>query len=87
MQEFAMTVRSRLKVVIAEYNVSRLKAGHDALGIREIAVEVGLAPSIITGLTTNRTRRVDYQTLNKLCAFFKVQPGDLLEYVPDESDK
>ena len=28
--------------------------------------------------------RLEQDALNRLCAFFDVQPGELLEYVPDE---
>jgi len=34
-----------------------------------------------------RAKRVDMETLNKLCALFHVPVGQLLEYVPDPKQK
>jgi putative transcriptional regulator len=81
-----MTVRSRLKVLIAQRNLDRAHRGEDPLTVREIAEACRLAPSVITGLTANRSKRVDFDTLNALCGYFGVQPGELLEYVPDADD-
>jgi putative transcriptional regulator len=81
-----MTVRSRLKVLLWERNLARVKAGQAALTIRQIAEETGLATSTLTGLTANRARRVDYDTLNALCKYLDCKPGDILEYVADEED-
>lgn len=44
----------------------------------------GLAKGTITALYYDRATRIDFGTLNKLCEFLGVQPGDLLVYVPDE---
>jgi putative transcriptional regulator len=79
-----MTVRSRLKVLLWERNLARVKAGQPALTIRQIAEDTGLATSTLTGLTANRAKRVDYDTLNILCKYLDCKPGDILEYVPDE---
>jgi putative transcriptional regulator len=81
-----MTVRSRLKVLLWERNFVRVKAGLPALTIRQIAEETGLATSTLTGLTANRARRVDYDTLNALCKYLECKPGDILEYVADDED-
>ncbi|WP_054535519.1 helix-turn-helix domain-containing protein [Herpetosiphon geysericola] len=78
-----MAVRSRLKVLIAQYNVKRLKANQPTLTLRRLAEETGLALSTINGLTTPRASRVDFKTLNALCEYFDVQPGEILEYLKD----
>lgn len=79
-----MAVSSRLKIVIMERNLERAREGQPALTLRQLSADTGLALSTITGLTANRARRVDFATLNILCRYLSVQPGDLLEYVPDE---
>lgn len=81
-----MTVKSRLKVLIASENLKRAQAGQELLSQQQIARETGLPPSVVNGLATNRAGRVDFKTLNKLCRYFKCQPGDLLVYEPDEGD-
>lgn len=84
MREHDMAVRSRLKLLIAERNVERVKTRQPTLTLRQLAEETGLAISTVNGLTTTRANRVDFNTLSALCRYFNVQPGDILEYVPDE---
>ncbi len=79
-----MTVRSRLKLLIAERNLARIKQGLPEITQRDIAAESQLPLSTVNGLITGRAGRVDFRTLNRLCRYFNVQPGELLEYIPDE---
>lgn len=81
-----MAVRSRLKLVLAEHNTARIRAGEEPRTVRDLAKEISLSPSVITGLTSGRARRVDFETLNKLCKVLGCQPGDLLVYTPDEGE-
>ena len=77
-----MTVRSRLKLLIAERNLERIKHGLPEITLRQIAAESQLPLSTVSGLTSGRAGRVDFRTLDKLCRYFNVQLGELLEYVP-----
>jgi putative transcriptional regulator len=85
MQAQTMAVRSRLKLLIAERNIERIKTGQSELTIRRIAEEAGVPPSVISGLTAGRAKQVAFKTLDSLCRYFKVEPGDILEYMPDEN--
>lgn len=78
-----MSVRSRLKVLIAQRNVERLQRGEPELTQQQIADACGLSLSTVNGLTSGRSTRVDFDTLDKLCTYFNVEPGDLLERVPE----
>jgi DNA-binding Xre family transcriptional regulator len=78
-------VQSRLKIVWAEYNLKRARQGLDPVTLRQIAQSTGLAPSTITGLTTNRQQQVHFRTLSLLCAFFECSPGELFLYTPDDA--
>ncbi len=77
-------VRSRLKVVLAEHNMARLHAGQEPLKIRDLADEIHLSPSVITGLTSGRAKRVDFMTLDKLCKRLHCTPGDILVFADEE---
>lgn len=76
-------VKSRLKVLIAERNLERARQGQEPLTVRGVALAAGLAPSVVGGLTSNRSQRIDFATIDKLCRFFSCQPGELLEYTPE----
>lgn len=77
-------VQSRLNIVLAEHNLALARQGKPRLGIRELAAATGLAPSTITGLTTNRAAGLQFETLSALCAYFKRPPGDFFIYTPDD---
>ena len=56
---------------------------------RKITYEVimaatGIHKNTLTRLTNDRADRVAITTIDRLCAYFECQPGDLLIYVPDE---
>lgn len=78
-----MPVRSRLKVLIAEKNLERVRAGQEPWTIRELALAAKLSPSVVSGLTTNRAKQAHFDTLSRLCKVLECEPGDLLEYIPE----
>ena len=78
-------IKSRLKPLIMEHNARRVRAGQKPLSIRDFAAGAGLSPSVITGLNSRRARRIDFETMNKLCSMLSCQPGDLFEFIPDET--
>lgn len=43
--------------------------------------EMGLSPSIIAKFQKNRTVSTD--TINKICEYLHVQPGDIMEWISD----
>lgn len=52
--------------------------------IRGFATETGLAINTVSGLYHNTSKRVDMETLNKLCKHLKVSTGELIEYIEDD---
>lgn len=49
----------------------------------DLQKETGLSPTIIAKFQKNRS--VTIETIDKVCTFLKVQPGDIMEWVEDES--
>ena len=56
------------------------------IGTGDLAVKVGITPANLSILKTGRAKAVRFSTLCKLCECLNCQPGDILEYVPDEKD-
>lgn len=73
-------IQCTLRVLLAQLNLERAQRGEPPLSQAKIAEDTRIPPSVINGLVTNRTQRVDYRTLDRLCAYLGVQPGDLLIY-------
>ena len=77
-------VKSRLKLLINERNNERIRIGQPELTIRQLALDAGVPPSVVSGLTSGRAQQVHFKTLNRLCKALNCTPGDLLVYTPDD---
>jgi DNA-binding Xre family transcriptional regulator len=53
--------------------------------VQEVAEQTGLDRKAIARLENNKTERYDGDVLAKLCAFYGVQVGDLINYTEVES--
>jgi putative transcriptional regulator len=51
---------------------------------RELAERVGITEQNISLLKSGKVRGVRFDTLEAICAVLQCQPGDLLEYRPDD---
>ena len=51
---------------------------------RELAERVGITEQNISLLKSGKVRGVRFDTLERICEALQCQPGDLLEYLPDE---
>jgi len=51
---------------------------------KELATEVGITEQNLSLLRTGKVKGVRFSTLEKICQFLECQPGDILEFVPDE---
>ena len=54
--------------------------------IKSLHDKTGLNRNTLSNLYHEKVKRVDFDTLERLCEFFDCQPGDLLEYIPDEEN-
>lgn len=52
---------------------------------RELREKYNISPTIINRLNNNSNVAVD--TIMYLCEILKCQPGDILEYIPEETQK
>ena len=53
---------------------------------RELAEHVGITEQNISLLKSGKVRGVRFDTLEAICQVLQCQPGDLLEYRPDEGN-
>ena len=54
------------------------------LSVGEFAERVGLTPANVAVLKNGRAKAVRFTTLEAMCEVLECQPGDLLEWVPEE---
>ena len=57
---------------------------HRHMGAGELADKIGITPANLSILKNNKAKAVRFSTLEALCRVLDCQPGDLLEYRPDD---
>ena len=66
----------------------RVKLDHVLLDRRltltELAERIGITIANLSVLKTNKARAMRFSTLDALCRELKCQPGDLLEWTPED---
>ena len=50
----------------------------------ELAQKVGISPTNLSILKTGKAKAVRFTTLNAICQALDCQPGEILEFRPDE---
>lgn len=69
-----MTIRINLDVMLARQKVSS----------KELAEAVGITQQNLSVLKTGKAKAVRFSTLDAICRYLNCQPGDILEYEPDD---
>ena len=54
------------------------------IGLTELADKVGITLANLSILKCNRARAVRFSTLDAICRALDCQPGDILEWQPDD---
>lgn len=68
-----------------KFNLRVLMALNGIKTITEVAEVTGLSRYTLTKIGNNDARRVDLNTLEKLCDYFNCKVGDLLVHAPNKS--
>lgn len=71
-----MPILVNLDVVMARRKIS----------LNELASRVDLSLANLSILKNNHARAVRFTTLEALCRALDCQPGDILEYIPEEEE-
>ena len=64
-------------------NLDALLVKHKIRG-KELANQIGITEQNLSLLRTGKVKGVRFSTLEQICKFLECQPGDILEYTPDE---
>jgi putative transcriptional regulator len=51
---------------------------------KQLAERIGITEQNVSLLKSGKVRGVRFETLEKICAILDCQPGDILEWRPDE---
>lgn len=64
-------------------HLSTLMGAHK-LKVIDVARQTGLHRNTVAALYDERALRIDLDAIEKLCALFECNVGDLFEYIPEE---
>ncbi len=67
-------------------NVDRMLAKRK-MSSGTLAAKVGITQANLSILKTNKAKAIRFSTLDAICRELNCQPGDILEYVDDDSDE
>ena len=67
-------IKSNLAVVMAERGPYTMK---------QVAEGTGLRPNTVSDIYHNKIKRIDLETLDKLCNFLKCDTSDILKHLQD----
>ena len=54
------------------------------MGVTELAKEIDITMANLSILKNNKAKAIRFSTLEAICKALDCQPGDILQYVPDE---
>ena len=52
----------------------------------ELSERIGITPANLSVLKTGKAKAIRFTTLDAICKELNCQPGDILEYKPDEEN-
>ncbi|GAA6323605.1 helix-turn-helix transcriptional regulator [Fusobacterium ulcerans] len=58
--------------------------GAKRYSIVDVSKLTGMSTSTISNLYNEKVKRLDFDTLEKLCKLFNCKVQDLIEYIPDD---
>ena len=70
-----MPIRVNLDIMMARRHI----------GAGELAERIGITPANLSILKNNKAKAVRFSTLEALCQALDCQPGEILQYEPEEN--
>lgn len=56
------------------------------MSLNELSEKVDITPANLSVLKTGKAKAIRFSTLEAVCRVLNCQPGDILEYIPDEKE-
>lgn len=57
------------------------------MSVTRLSEELNITMANVSILKNGKAKAVKLETLNKICKTLNCQPGDILEYIPDEEEE
>ena len=70
-----MSIKINLDLVLLKKGISS----------KDLAMTIGITSANLSILKTGKARAIRFSTLNNICKALDCQPGDILEYIDDDT--
>ena len=71
-----MSIKINLDLVLLKKGISS----------KDLAMTIGITSANLSILKTGKARAIRFSTLNDICKALDCQPGDILEYIDEDTD-
>ena len=71
-----MSIKINLDLVLLKKGISS----------KDLAMTIGITSANLSILKSGKARAIRFSTLNDICKALDCQPGDILEYIDDDTD-
>ena len=71
-----MSIKINLDLVLLKKGISS----------KDLAMTIGITSANLSILKTGKARAIRFSTLSDICKALDCQPGDILEYIDDDTD-
>ena len=65
----------------------RVQLALNDMNQKSLAMATGLHASAISQICNGNIKQFPIEALDKICAVLNCQPGDLMEYIPDQKEE
>ncbi len=55
------------------------------ISLSDLAAKVGITNANMSNIKTGKINAIRFSTLDAICKILECQPGDILEFIPDEN--
>ena len=73
-KEGVFVIKFRLNVLLAMNDMTQ----------KELSEKTGIRQPTLSAICTGAIKELPVSVINKICAELKCQPGDIMQYIPDE---
>lgn len=71
-----MPLKFKLKVLLAMNDMTQ----------KQLAEKTGIRPPTISAIATGTAKQLPVSVIERICHVLNCQPGDILEYLPDDEN-
>lgn len=64
-----------------------VELARNKMSVSDFAAQVGITAANVAVLKNGRAKAVRFSTLERICEVLNCQPGDILEWVPEDADQ